>query len=412
MRKLAITGLAVLVSTAAVADVSMYGFLKGNISRTDQMDSDSNPYFVTAKPTGGYSKFDKATHSAMSFRESRFGIKASNDSKVNGVLEFDLAGEEGNTSGVNRSTTGAFRIRQAYLTYAVSDNGTVNFGKKFTSFSGLNPHTMSVNQDGLFQGNVSRIGDLINYNHMMGNLGLTFELGSDDQVDTSWAATGNTTTSDKLVNQVSNPTMTLRVDYGMGDHKFGGSYSVASKEFKNVEDFGASNNIKNNVDIKAMNLFWNGTFGMTDVRAEYSQGTNALGNGWLTKATLPNLITSALTQDDFKDIEETAMWASAKHNFGSWALFGRYGISEITNADEAGSSTRSTATAGADGSIGTDKVVKNIATAIGVTFDLDKDFVVYGEYTMITTSRLATVTESSTNDDDGSVLNIGMMYNF
>ena len=62
MKKLAIAGLAVL-STTAMADnhsVDWYGFLKGDVTRGDKVNSDHKPFFATATGSG-YSDYDKQT---------------------------------------------------------------------------------------------------------------------------------------------------------------------------------------------------------------------------------------------------------------------------------------------------------------------------------------------------------------
>lgn len=403
MKKLAIAGLATVVSTAAVADVQWYGFLKGDVTRADKMDNDHKPYYATAKGTE-YSKYDKQTHSVMSFRDSRLGAKMSNGSKVSGVLEFDFDGESSkDTDGVSSSDSGMIRWRQANISYKIGSNGTLTFGKKWSAFSALNQHTMQVTQVGLYQGNTGYIHDGIEYKHMMGDLGLTFELGGSDADDSA---------ADKRANKISNPSMTFRLDYKLADHTFGFAYAMASKNLKKsdndlTDDAGTkATNFDEDADITAMKLFGDMNFGMTNVRFEYAQGKNAVGTGWLSKAILNDVVAAANVNDPTKltDVEETAMWLSAKHTMGKSAVWARHGVTEITNADKAGGAAANRIAAG--------KVVKNAVTGLGYSRELDEGFKVYAEYSMVTTDRVKTKGTTETNSDDGTVLDFGMMYSF
>lgn len=396
MKKLAIAGLATVVSTAAVADVEFYGFLKGDVTRADKMNTDEKPFFATAKGSD-YSDYDKQTHSVMSFRDSRAGMNFDNGSKVKGNFEFDFDGETG-TSGATKDTDGvapssAIRWRQANLSYTAG-NGTLTFGKQWAIFSGANQHTMQVSQVGLFQGKTGFITDAITYKHSMGDLGIAAQLSGADIDD-----------GDNSVNKVSNPTTTLRFDYKLMDHNLGFVYSMANKNFKKDN---SANTGSENVDITAMKLFGDLNFGMTNVRFEYAQGKNAVGSGWLTKLQGAHIM-GALTNDlDVKDAEETAMFVSAKHQMGKSAVWARYGVSELTNADDVFTATAT----GATGTTVTGVIAKNAVTGIGYSHELDTNFTVYGEYTMVTTDRLKTAGETDTNSDDGTVLDIGMMYKF
>jgi len=386
MKKIALMGLATIVSTTAMADVKFYGTLKGDFVNSEKMTNDAQPVFVTEKGTG-YSDFDKTAHKTMSFRETLIGANFSNGSKLNGTLEIDFNGEDENTASVNRSNSGVMRFRQAFLTYAVSDKGTVNFGKKWAAFQGVNPHTMSNNLYGFYQGNTGFISDILNYVHDFGALDLTVELGASD------TGTGNGTSANSAkTNKVSNPSQTVRLDYKLDNHHFGIAHTIAEKNTKDA--LGTSDNIS----IQASKFFYQGNFDQTEVRAEYAMGKNAAGHGWLTKNQANGFGSVASGGDD---IEETAMWLSANHDFGAWNLFARYGVAEITNAKDV---VKETASA--------DRISKNAATALGASFDVDENVQTFIEYTMVTTDRITTIGAKDTESDAGSVINLGMQYTF
>jgi hypothetical protein len=397
MKKLLLASLATLVSTAAVADVQWYGFLKGDVTRADQMDSDQNATYATEKGAE-YSNYNKQTHSVMSFRDSRIGAKLDNGSKVSGVLELDFDGESaGDTDGITNST--ALQWRQANITYATG-NGNFHFGKGYSAFSALDQHTMQVNRVGLYQGKTGFIGDYLGYKHNFGDLGTTLQFGGSDADDTK---------TDRRANKISNPSTTLRLDYSWMDHNFGFAYAMASKNLKKsdtttsttADDFGKD------ADVTAMKLFGDMNFGATNVRFEYTQGTNAVGTGWLSKATLDDILPALLASstESFKDVEETAMWVSANHKMGMSNIWVRSGVSEITNIDKAGSTSNR---------INDGRVVKNAVSGIGYSREIDKNFTVYGEYSMITTGRVkdAGLSTEKVNSDDGTTIDLGMMYKF
>lgn len=388
MKKLAIAGLATVVSTGAfaAASVDFYGTLKGDFVNSDQMTNDAQPVYVTVKPAAGYGDFDKASHRTMSFRETLLGANFSNGSKLKGTIEMDFNGEDENTAGVNRSSTGFLRLRQAFVTYQVTDKGEINFGKKWAAFQGVNPHTMSNNLYGFYQGNTGFFSDVLNYKHNFGNLHATFELGASD---TSGGGDAG------KVNKVSTPSQTIRLDYMAGDHLVGIVHTIAEK---NAKDALGHND---NLDITASKLFFEGNFDKTQVRAEYTVGKNAGGHGWLTQAQAESQ--GSVTAAGTDDIEETAMWLSAQHNFGAWNLFVRYGVAEITNADESIVSGTSTLES---------RIVKNSATALGASFNIDEGTQAFLEYTQVTTDRLETVGQTSTQSDNGAVINLGMQYMF
>lgn len=389
MKKLAVAGLATIVSTAAFADASVdfYGTLKGDFVQTDKMNNpDAQAVFATAKGTG-YSDFDKASQRTMSFRETLLGAKFSNGSKLKGQLEIDFNGEEDNTAGITRSSTGVMRFRQAFLTYQVSDKGEINFGKKWAAFQGVNPHTMSNNLYGFYQGNTGFISDVLNYKHNFGNLHATFELGaSDTQGDTGTITDASTQAS--RTNKISTPSQTIRLDYMAGEHLVGLVHAMAEKNTKDA--LGASDN----VSITASKIFFEGNFDKTQVRAEYATGVNATGHGWLTKTEASKASAVASGGDD---VEETAMWLSANHDFGAWNLFVRYGKAEVTNADEL---------------FDQGDISMNTATALGASFNIDEGTQAYLEYTQVTTDRLTANQTSDTDSDTGSVINLGMQYMF
>jgi len=395
MKKLAITGLATLISTAAVADVQWYGFLKGDVTRTDQMTGNQNATYAKAKGAA-YSNFDKQTQSQMSFRDSRLGAKVGNGSKVSGIIELDFDGQSAkDDSGIADST--ALQWRQANLSYK-TENGEFQFGKGYTAFAGLDQHTMQVNRVGLYQGKTGFIGDFLGYKHSMGDFSATLQLGASETSDSTGAA-------DVRANTISNPTNTLRLDYKWMDHNFGFAYAMATKNLKKSDSTAGVNTFDEDADITAMKFFGDLNFGATNVRFEYAQGSNAVGTGWLSKATLASILpaAAAATPGKLEAVEETAMWLSAEHTMGKSKVWVRSGVSEITNADKAGS---------AFARIAVNSIVKNAVSGIGYSRELDEGFTVYGEYSMVTTDRLETSSTTDTLSDDGTTLDIGMMYSF
>lgn len=352
---------AALISGSAFAvNVDHYGIVKGSLLLTDGLANNHKAFTAGA---------DSKSTNQLSFKQSRWGMKFSNDSKVTAQVEFDFDGQDGNSNG---PAAGVMRARLANMTYAVSKNGTLTAGKKWTKFMGVLPHTYSITQVNFKSGNTGFIVDGADYTHKMGKLSLAAEL-SNYSGDNS-GTTGNTT-----VQGVSTPVMTVAVDYKADMYSVGFAHSMGELKYSELVDA--------NKDEKASGTKVYGTFTgvkSLDVRAEYYTGVNlaSLHTGGLVAAT------AGTTANEFK---EKGYFLSAKYTMGKMGFFGSIGKAEFDDAKESGTG-----------------MFSNEMKRIGFDYKLEKDLTFFVEHKSYETKA----NEANEVALNGKVLDMGLIYKF
>lgn len=326
MKKLALTAAALVCmgqsSAHAEIKTSIYGFVKAEYYGTsNEFNSDHKPLNVLS--TSGQ-PLREASRGQLSVKQSRFGINVDNESRIKMKFEFDLDGQAGNTVGVTSSDVGFFRVRQANLVYKVSDQGTITVGKKWDIFSPLQPHSYQMTTIQFWSGNTGFLTDGIDYVHKLENMSFAAELKN---------AGGNpANASDNTTVKLSLPIATVRGDITFSDQLLGLSYMYGKLNYSR-QDVAAPFDTQD-AAISAVNLYWNGKFGATDVVVEGYTGANVGagvvgGLGGLLTPTTTATTTPRTTN------EELGYYASVKHAFDGFALFGGYGradFSEKANA--------------------------------------------------------------------------------
>ena len=379
----ALVALAPVLAQAEIK-TSVYGFIKADYYGTsNQFNSDYKP---TAVSTTAGAPLAEASRGQLSMKQSRFGINVDNESRVKLKFEFDLdgAGAAANTVGVMSSDTGFFRVRLANLTYKVSDEGTLTIGKKWDIFSPLQPHSYQMTTIQFWSGNTGFLTDGIDYTHKMENVTLAAEVKN---------AGGNpATAADNTTVKLSLPIATVRGDVTFSDQTLGVSYMAGKLNYSRQDQTAP---YVEDAMISAVNLYWHGVFGATDVVAEVHQGSNVgagvvggLG-GVLTPATV------ATTTPSFTN-EELGYYASAKHQFEGWSLFGGYGRVDFAEKNNAPTNSFQ-------------GLVSNETIRLGADMDLDAGVKLFVEAAHMTSSYLE---GGDTRGYSGTWYNAGLLARF
>lgn len=363
MKKLIIaTTLCATSAAMSATTINHYGFVKASYMMTNaDLNTGWKPTSVNAGTTSNSDQ--REARSQFSATNSRWGMTASNGSKVTGRFEFDLDANEHNGA----SSLSNARVRQANMTYKVSQEAAITLGKKWSKFMGVTPFTYRYTTIALGAGNTGFLFDGVDYTRTMGATSFALELGN----------TNNGTQTD--VQKASGPVITAMVDHKVGSHKFGLAHTMADIKYKELDDS------KKDGKASGTKVFWSGKMGSTSAIAEYTMGSNLA-------AIQTGGIANSGNDDDHK---ETAYLLSLKHTMGDMSVFGSYGLSEYTKEEEAGNSNKSS-----NGvmSLGFDKVIDTGLTA-------------FIEINTFTTNYYDSTDDESV-DTSGSLTEIGMVYKF
>jgi hypothetical protein len=365
----------------AQADVSasVYGFLKADYYGTsNEFNTDAKPFNVL---TASGQPLREASRGQLSMKQSRFGINVDNESKLKGRFEFDLDGESNNTVGAVASSTGIFRVRQANIAYKVSDEGTLTIGKKWDIFSPLQPHSYQMTMIQFWSGNTGFLTDGIDYVHKLENMSFAAELKNAGGYPAS--AADNTTV------KLSLPIATIRGDYSFSDQLIGLSYMYGKLNYSR-QDVAAPFNTQD-ANVNAVNVYWNGKFGATDVVAEFYTGTNVGGGvvGGLAQPSLGQAVTNPTN-------DESGFYVSGKHQFEGFAVFGGYGRADFSDKNAAPTSS-------------INGLVSNETFRVGADYDLDIGTKAFVEVAHLKSSFLEA---GDTRGYEGSWWNLGLIARF
>lgn len=348
--------------TYAAVNTDMYGFVKASYMMTDKIKQANTwkPFYANDGEVA--SDLDNEARTQLSSTNSRWGFTANNGSKTSAKFEFDLDASAG--SGAQSLSTG--RVRQAHLVYKMSEDGTITFGKKWTTFTGVNPFTYQATKISFNAGNNGFLVDGVEYARKMGDTNFSVELAQNSDTD---------------VTQLSAPTITLDLGQKFGDHKIGLAYTTANLKHKTVSDTDKDSTAT------GTKLYYAGKFGATSAVFQYTMGSNlgSIHTGGLGKAV-------AATDDEIK---ETGILASAKYAGDDWSIFGSYGVSELAKAEEAGSAG----------------IAKNALMSLGFDKNLDEGLTVFVEHLAFTTGYYV-LADDKVKDSTGSLTEIGMRFKF
>ncbi|CAN5505114.1 hypothetical protein BH10BDE1_BH10BDE1_12860 [soil metagenome] len=363
----------------AEVKASIYGFLKADYYGTsNEFNTDAKPFNVLS--TSGQ-PLREASRGQLSMKQSRFGINVDNESKLKGKFEFDLDGEANNTVGAVTSSTGFLRVRQANISYKVSDEGTLTIGKKWDIFSPLQPHSYQMTMIQWWSGNTGFLTDGIDYLHKMEHMSFAAELKN---------AGGNpANAADNTTVKLSLPIATVRGDYSFSDQLIGLSYMYGKLNYSR-QDVTAPFDTQD-ANVNALNVYWNGKFGATDVVAEYYTGIN-VGAGVVGGLSQPSLAQATANRTD----DESGFYVSGKHQFDGFSIFGGYGRADFSDKNAAPTNS-------------INGLVSNETYRLGADCDLDAGTKAFVEVAHLKSSFLEV---GDTRDYEGSWWNVGLLARF
>ena len=373
MKKLLLsTALCTAVSAQAAVTVKHYGFVKAAYTMSDKTDGAASGTEVAHKPffaqdSDASTDYEKAPKSYITTTQSRWGMLADGGSKTSARFEFDL--DNGQTNGADSLTTA--RIRQANIIYKPTENDVIEFGKKWSVFMGVLPHTKGFTRVYFWAGNSGFFTNGVDWTHSFGNTDLILDLSNTDNGDTSKERSG----------YVDSPVASIVLNHKMGDHKFGIAHTTAELKQKEL------NSTYKNSKASGTKVYWAGKFDSLSVAAEYSMGSNlgSIQTGDLGKATT--------TTDD--EVKTSAYFLSLKYAADGWAVYGGHGMNAMNDIEDAG-----------DG-----KVAKNQLSTLGFDYTLDEGLTFFVEHNMFTTSFYRSA-DDETEDYQGGFTELGMVYVF
>jgi len=369
MKKMAIV-ICTLISSSTLAQISHYGFIKGSYLRTDKQLTNDYKVFSVGN-TDNYTNLQKESRGQFSFKQSRWGLKGKKGKKLSALMEFDLDGQSGNSNGAVATSTGIIRVRQANLTYKVIEDGTINFGKKWTKFVGLLPHTYSVTTVNFKSGNTGFLVDGLDYTHQLGDVALALELH-------------NMGTGDDTTNKVSGPVMVANLEYDDEVLKVGLAYTQAELKHKIQNEATNEDSTATGMKIYTSTKAVDGL----DFRAEYYMGENLAS---IHTGALASAVTT-----DAKKYEEKGYFTSAKYSFGDMGIFAGHGSTEFNQKEEAGLGN----------------ISGNTMTRFGFDTKLDKGITAFIEYQMFKTTINDSSVVTTNKDYEGNLIDIGLFYKF
>lgn len=156
----------------AEVTVKHYGFVKAAYTMSDKTNGAAGsevahkPFF--AQDEDAATDQSEEAKSYVTTTQSRWGMLASNGSKTSGRFEFDLDQTQSNGA----ATLSVGRIRQANIVYKPTENDTIEFGKKWSSFMGVLPFTRGFTRVYFWAGNSGFFTNGIDWTHSFGKLDL------------------------------------------------------------------------------------------------------------------------------------------------------------------------------------------------------------------------------------------------
>lgn len=358
--------------------IQWYGFAKVSYLATGtEFDADHKPVSVlsTAGLTPEAESLRKTGRAQITAKHSRFGVTGDNGDSFKARLEFDLDGEPGNQVGVTSSNLGILRVRLANFSYAVNENGTITFGKKWEIFSPVQPHTYQFTTIQFWAGNTGFLTDGIDYIHKSG--------------DATYAVELKNIGADPATLKLSGPALTLRGDYKFGEHLLGlsvlgGKLAYAKQDV--VAPFSDQDR-----QISGVNVYYSGKISdRTEIIAEIYGGKNlgAAVVGALAQAPKAQAATDAKGEDN-------GGYISVKHKFETWALYGGIGRASYNEETSVASSRNS--------------LLQNAMARIGMDHTFSANTVFYTELASVNSTY---VEASEKKSYTGGYLDVGVVARF
>lgn len=357
MKFIAIAICCMLMSASAFSQVKLdtYGFVLATYSMAKNVDVPYRPFRADETPSVTKDK----TLNQISIQDSRFGFKMQQGKNLTAKIEFDFNAEVGrNKAGAAGGDNLAFRNRIASISYT-NGNGTINIGKMWTQYTGVNPFTYHATTVNLTSGNTGFLVDAVQYTHKFGK----FRVG----VET-------TTGGSNPASELADPNIGLRIDYKTK------KFLVGLAHKRGTVALGEADTNERNYEVAATKLFFQGNITeKTAIKGEYYMAQNG-GN-------VAGTIGSYGAADS---AQEAGFYLSAKHSFEKLGIFGGYGTTSITNFDDVKS---------------VNNIDTNTVINFGLDYKLEENLLTFVEHSIFKTKY-------ENREDDGVSTHIGMKYSF
>lgn len=373
-----------LFTASAQAELSLkpYGFLIPSVTVSSsgvESFSQPNSSAYTAAGNPVINKSSASSTASWQVAQSRFGVKLSDSSGVDGMLEFDFI----DFTKASPTTAAVPRVRRALVKWQTESGWTYQLGQDWDLASSTVPFTYN------FVGHYFETGDI-------GFMRMQFiGLKKHGDWESGWALgmpTQNSKATSSGVELGQWPTVAFRQTYtGISDVKLGASLIAASFQPSPTASFRAFGG--------AFKMFAEGKSGETKWMTEGYIGQNTSNLGML-----------GLGFADYVHprVREAGVYFSAKHPLSpETRVFGGAGASFVLNPSQMSSADKTTIGATGPG------IEKNFTVRAGVDHDLAKSLVGFAELAYLNTTHHLSSADSSTNPQcDAFVLNTGVMLNF
>ena len=231
-----------------------------------------------------------------------------------------------------------------------------------------------------WSGNTGFLTDGIDYTHKTQNMSFAAELKN---------AGGNPASAgDNTTVKLSLPVLTVRSDVTFSEQTIGASYMIGKLNYSR-QDVAAPFDTED-AGISGLNIYWHGIFGSTDVVAEAYTGTN-MGAGVVGALATPTLAGATANRTN----DELGYYASAKHSFEGWSLFGGYGRADFSDKNQTANSFQA--------------LVSNETIRLGADMDIDLGVKLFIEAAHLTSSYLEA---GDTRSYSGTWYNTGLLARF
>lgn len=366
----------------AQAEVSMktYGFFKIDLLVNDrELDADHKPFYVVSDNGKTQREKDllKGPRSQVSIKQTRFGMAVDSTEGWKGKLEFDLDGEDGNSSGVISSSNGFLRLRHANVQIPLGQ-GLLTLGKKQDLFSPLFPHTYYYTEVHFWSGNNGFFTDGVEYVQNNENWGWGLELKNFG--------------ADRTTLKLSSPAVAARLRWeASSGHVFFLS-GIAGTLVYRKQDVSAPFDDQDR-GVNGVSLSYSGKFADSlELISEFYSGRN------LGAAVTGSLVTAPKSQaSTSSDGGELGGYLSAKAKMGYGNIFGGFGVVRIKEQDDSVTQSR---TAG---------LMQNELSRIGYDWTTSSGVIQFVEINRFETTYLES---NQKNRYVGHSMNLGMVLKF
>lgn len=281
---------------------TVYGFVKASAVVSDHaVESYGRPNSVayTAAGNPALSMHPSRATNSFQVQQSRFGLKTTNEDKINGLLEFDFVDFSKSTPAV----ASVIRLRRATINFK-QDDWTFNIGQDWDLVSPLTPYSYN------FIGHYFGAGDL---GFMRLQAQALKKSGDFEHAVAIGFPSYNNQTAQSTPEYSMSPTLALRETVTLDKHTLGASGLVG-----HIEDSVTEKTLTPYV----LNLFWKYETDKTQISSEAYYGQNLDQIGMYGLGYSPS----------FKKLEEMGGFITVRRHLNEkHGIFGGLGYARVSN---------------------------------------------------------------------------------